>query len=100
MSKKEKGSIMAVFDFLVIVIVGSFIVKIISRWLKTKEGVSQRQMKELEQRVQDLQKRMSVLEEIFVTEDIELQRKLRHSMGVDSIARPSQPYSVRPPENL
>jgi hypothetical protein len=50
--------------------------------------------------VQDLQKRMSVLEEIFVTEDVELQRKLRHTLGGNSWGTPPPPPSRRPPEHL
>ena len=94
---------MAVSDFLVIAVIVWGIVRIISRWLRTKEGTAQRQIKELEQRLHvletDLQKRISVLEEIFVTEDMALQRKLRHALGVDSLATPPQPPPVRPPEH-
>ena len=69
---------MALFDFLVIAVFVWGIVKIISRWLRTKEGIAQRRMQELEQRihlletqqVKDLHKRISVLEEIFVTDDV------------------------------
>jgi hypothetical protein len=99
LGKREKGVIMAVFDFLVIAVVISGIVKIISKWLKTKEVVSQRQVKELEQRLEDLQKRIGVLEEIFVTEDFGFQRTLRHALGFDSRTTPSQPPAVRPPEH-
>jgi hypothetical protein len=88
----------AVFDFLVIVVIVLGTVRVISRWLKTKEVVDQRQAKELEQRLEDLQKRISVLEEIFVTEDLGLQRKLRHTLGFDSPTTPAQPPVVRPPE--
>jgi len=98
---------MGLFEFLAITVVIASTAKVISRWLKTKEGVTHKQVQALEQRIQvletqqvkDLQKRMGVLEEIFVTEDFELQRKLRQALGVDSLARPSQPYAVRPPEN-
>lgn len=84
------------FEFLVIAVVVQAISKIVSRWLKTRDGVSQRQIKALEQRldilevqhVQDLQKRIGVLEEIFVTEDIALQRKLRHALSFDSLTPP------------
>ena len=83
---------MNIFDFLVIAVVVQAISRIVSRWLKTRDGLSQRQLKELEQRIQilevqhvrDLQKRLGVLEEIFVTEDIELQRKIRHALHYDS----------------
>jgi hypothetical protein len=98
---------MALFDFLVIAVFVWGIVKIISRWLRTKDGIAQRRMQELEQRlhvletqrIQDLHKRISVLEEIFVTEDVALQRKLRHALGVDALATPPQAASVRPPEH-
>ena len=98
---------MGLFEFLALAVVIEATAKVISRWLKTKEGVTHKQVQALEQRIQvletqqvkDLQKRMGVLEEIFVTEDFELQRKLRQALGVDSLARPSQPYAVRPPEN-
>lgn len=87
---------MGIFDFLVIAVVVQGISKIVARWLKTREGVSQIQLKELEQRihileaqhVKDLQKRLGVLEEIFVTEDIELQRRLRHALSFDSLTPP------------
>jgi uncharacterized membrane protein (DUF106 family) len=85
---------MSVFDFLVIAVIVSGIVKITSRWFKTKEVVGQRQVKELEQRMEDLQKRISVLEEIFVTEDLGLQRKLRHELGFDSLTK--SPTSQHP----
>jgi hypothetical protein len=69
---------MALFDFLAMAVFVWGIVKIISRWLRTKEGIAQRRMQELEQRihlletqqVKDLHKRISVLEEIFVTDDV------------------------------
>ena len=88
--------IMNIFEFLVIAVVVQAISKIVRGWLKTREGVSQTQIKALEQRlhileaqhVQDLQKRIGVLEEIFVTEDIELQRKLRHALSFDSLTSP------------
>ena len=87
---------MGVFDFLVIAIVVQGISRVAVRWLRTRDGVSQRQIKELEQRlhileaqhVKDLQKRLGVLEEIFVTEDIALQRKIRHALSVDSLPPP------------
>ena len=69
---------MNIFEFLVIAVVVQGISRIVVRWLRTRDGVSQRHIKELEQRihileaqhVKDLQKRLGVLEEIFVTEDI------------------------------
>ena len=95
-AEAEEEVIMNVFEFLVIVVVVQGISKIVGTWLKTRDGVSQRQIKDLEQRlhileaqhVQDLQKRIGVLEEIFVTEDIELQRKIRHALSVDSLTPP------------
>ena len=90
----EQEVIMGIFDFLVIAVVVQAISRIISRWLKTRDGVSQRRIKELEQRLhilegehmQDLQKRIGILEEIFVTEDIDLQRKIRHALHSDSMS--------------
>jgi hypothetical protein len=87
---------MGVFEFLVIAVVVQGTSRIIVRWLRTRDGVSQRQIKALEQRLQileaqhvkDLQKRLGVLEEIFVTEDIELKRKIRHALSVDSLTPP------------
>lgn len=87
---------MNIFEFLVIAVVVQAISRIVSRWLKTRDGVSQRQIKELEQRLhiletqhmQALHKRLGVLEEIFVTEDIELQRKIRHALSFDSLTSP------------
>ena len=87
---------MGVFEFLVIAVVVQGTSRIIVRWLRTRDGVSQRQIKALEQRLQileaqhvkDLQKRIGVLEEIFVTEDIELKRKIRHALSSDSLTPP------------
>ena len=88
---------MGFFEFLAIAVVIQAFAKVISRWLKTKEGVTQTQVQELVQRIQvleakqevkDLQKRMSVLEEIFVTEDFDLQRKLRSALGASALAAP------------
>ena len=84
---------MNIFEFLVIAVVVQGISRIAVRWLRTRDGVSQRHVKELEQRirmfeaqhVKDLQKRLGVLEEIFVTEDITLQRKIRHALSSDSL---------------
>ena len=65
---------MALFDFLVMAVIVWGTVRIISRWLRTQEGITQRQIKELEQRIHvletDVHKRLSVLEDIFVTEDV------------------------------
>jgi large-conductance mechanosensitive channel len=73
-----EGVIMALFDFLVMAVVVWGTVRIISRWLRTQEGITQRQIKELEQRLHVLEtqqmpalhKRISVLEDIFVTDDV------------------------------
>jgi Trp operon repressor len=90
---------MGFFEFLAIVVVIEASAKVISRWLKTKEGVTQKQVQELAQRIQvleaqqevkDLQKRMSILEEIFVTEDFDLQRKLCHALGSSALTAPSR----------
>ena len=87
---------MGIFEFLVIAVVVQAASRIVVRWLRTRDGVSQRHVKELEQRihmleaqhVKDLQKRLGVLEEIFVTEDIALQRKIRHALSGDSLTPP------------
>ena len=101
---------MGVFEFIAIVVVVESTAKVISRWLKTKEGVTQKQVQELEQRIQvletqrevkDLQKRMSVLEEIFVTEDFDLQRKLRYALGSNALETPLRAEKQSSPkENL
>ena len=96
-----------VFDVLVLAIGGHFLVKIITTWLKTREGVTKRQVQQLEnrlhaletQQVADLHKRLSVLEEVFVMDDVALQRKLRQAVGGDSRAPSSPPPAVRPPEH-
>jgi hypothetical protein len=105
-----KGPIMGFFEFLAIVVVIEASAKVISRWLKTREGVTQTQVQELVQRIQvleakqevkDLQKRMSVLEEIFVTEDFDLQRKLRYALGSSALAAPLRTENQSSPkENL
>ena len=85
---------MGLWEFIVVVVGIGCTTRIISRWLKTKEGVTRRQVQALEQRIQvletDLQKRIGVLEEIFVTEDVELQRKLRDALGSHTLT-PSLP---------
>jgi len=101
---------MGFFEFLAIVVVIEATAKVISRWLKTKEGVTQKQVQELVQRIQvleakrevkDLQKRMSVLEEIFVTEDFDVQRKLRYALGSSALATPLRTENQSSPkENL
>jgi hypothetical protein len=54
-----EGVIMALFDVLVIAVVVWGIVKIISRWLQTKEGIAQRRMQELEQRIRHSERELS-----------------------------------------
>ena len=96
-----------VFDVLVLAIGGHFVVKIITTWLKTREGVTKRHVQQLEQRlrvletqqVADLHKRLSVLEEVFVLDDVAVQRKLRQAVGSDSRAPSSPPPDGRPPEH-
>ena len=89
---------MGFWEFIVVVVGIGCTTKIVSRWLKTKAGVTQRQVQALEQRLQvletDIQKRIGVLEGIFVTEDIELQRKLRSALG--SHARTPSFYTDNP----
>jgi large-conductance mechanosensitive channel len=73
-----EGIIMALFDFLLIAVLVWGIVKIISRWLRTQEGITHRQIKALAQRLHVLETqqmpalhlRLSVLEAIFVIEDV------------------------------
>jgi hypothetical protein len=92
------------FDVLVLAIGGHFVVKIITTWLKTREGVTRRQVQQLERRlraletqqVADLHKRLSVLEEAFVLDDVALQRKLRQALGDDPRAPASPPPNGRP----
>ena len=50
---------MAVFDFLVTAVIVWGIVRIISRWLRTKEGITQRRMQELEQRMRHSERELS-----------------------------------------
>jgi hypothetical protein len=76
---------MGLWAFIVVVVGIGCTTRIISRWLKTKEGVTRKHVQALEQRLQvletDVHKRLGVLEDIFVTEDIALQRKLRSALG-------------------
>jgi hypothetical protein len=46
-----EGVIMALFDVLLIGVIVWGTVRIIARWLRTKEGITHRQIKELEQRL-------------------------------------------------
>ena len=92
------------FDVLVLAIGGHFVVKIITTWLKTREGVTKRQVQQLEnrlralepQQVADLHKRLSVLEEAFVLDDVVLQRKLHQALGDDLRAPASSSPNGRP----
>jgi hypothetical protein len=98
---------MGFFDVLVLAIGGHFVVKIITTWLKTREGVTKRQVQQLAQRlhaletqqVTDLHKRLSVLEEVFVLDDVAVQRKLRQALGNDPRAPASPPPNGRPPKH-
>ena len=95
-----------VFDVLVLAIGGHFLVKIITTWLKTREGVTKRHVQQLEQRlhaletqqVADFHKRLSVLEEAFVLDDVALQRQLRQTLGDDLRAPASSSPNGRPPQ--
>jgi hypothetical protein len=95
------------FDVLVLAIGGHFVVKIITTWLKTRESVTKRHVQQLEhrlraletQQVTDLHKRLSVLEEVFVLDDVAVQRKLRQALGGNSHAPSSSPPAGRPPEH-
>ena len=95
------------FDVLVLAIGGHFVVKIITTWLKTREGVTRRHVQQLEQRlhaletqqVADLHKRLNVLEEVFVLDDVAVQRKLRQAVGDASRAPASPPPNGRPPKH-
>jgi hypothetical protein len=95
------------YDILVLAIGGHFIVKIITTWLKTREGLTKRHVQHLEQRLHavetqhlaEVQKRLSVLEEVFVLEDVALQRKLRQALGSDGLTPPSPSPTGKPPEH-
>ena len=50
---------MALFDFLVMAVIVWGIVRIISRWLQTQEGITQRRMQELEQRIRHSEREIS-----------------------------------------
>jgi hypothetical protein len=94
------------FDVLVFAIGGHFVVKIITTWLKTREGVTKQHVQQLEQRlhaletqqVTDLHKRLSVLEEVFVLDDVALQRQLRQALEDDPRAPASSSPHGRPPK--
>ena len=95
------------FDVLVLAIGGHFVVKIITTWLKTREGVTRRHVQQLEQRlhaletqqVADLHKRLNVLEEVFVLDDVAVQRKLRQAVGGAPLTPASPPSDGRPPKH-
>src|SRR5262249_17209337 len=94
------------FDVLVLAIGGHFVVKVITTCLKTREGVTRRHVQQLEQRlraletqqVADLHKRLSVLEEAFVLDDVALQRKLHQPLGGAPRAPASSSANGRPPQ--
>jgi hypothetical protein len=73
-----EGIIMALFDFLLIAVLVWGTVSIIARWLRTPEGITHRHIKALAQRLHVLETqqmpalhlRLSVLEAIFVIEDV------------------------------
>jgi hypothetical protein len=51
------------------------------------------------QQLAEVHKRLSVLEEIFVMEDVAWQRKLRQAVGGDSLTPPSSPPAAKLPEH-
>ncbi len=54
-----EGIIMALFDVLVMAVIVWGTVRIISRWLRTQEGITHRQIKELEQRIRHSERELS-----------------------------------------
>jgi hypothetical protein len=104
--QEQRMELFGFFDVLVLAIGGHFVVKIITTWLKTREGVTKRHIQQLEQRlraletqqVADLHKRLSVLEEAFVLDDVALQRKLRQTLGDDLRAPASSSPNGGPPK--
>jgi hypothetical protein len=104
--QEQRMELFGFFDVLVLAIGGHFVVKIITTWLKTREGVTKRHIQQLEQRlraletqqVADLHKRLSVLEEAFVLDDVALQRQLRQTLGDDLRAPASSSPNGRPPQ--
>jgi hypothetical protein len=105
--QEQRMELFGFFDVLVLAIGGHFVVKIITTWLKTREGVTKRHIQQLEQRlraletqqVADLHKRLSVLEEAFVLDDVALQRKLHQALGDDPRAPASPSPNGRPPKH-
>ena len=51
--------VMALFDVLVMAVIVWGIVRIIPRWLRTQEGITQRRMQELEQRMRHSKREQS-----------------------------------------
>jgi hypothetical protein len=104
--QEQRMELFGFFDVLVLAIGGHFVVKIITTWLKTREGVTKRHIQQLEQRlraletqqVADLHKRLSVLEEAFVLDDVVLQRKLHQALGDAPRAPASSSSNGRPPQ--
>jgi hypothetical protein len=104
--QEQRMELFGFFDVLVLAIGGHFVVKIITTWLKTREGVTKRHIQQLEQRlraletqqVADLHKRLSVLEEAFVLDDVALQRKLHQALEDAPRAPASSSPNGRPPQ--
>jgi hypothetical protein len=104
--QEQRMELFGFFDVLVLAIGGHFVVKIITTWLKTREGATKRHIQQLEQRlraletqqVADLHKRLSVLEEAFVLDDVVLQRKLHQALGDAPRAPASSSSNGRPPQ--
>jgi hypothetical protein len=104
--QEQRMELFGFFDVLVLATGGHFVVKIVTTWLRTREGVTRRQVQQLEQRlraletqqVADLHKRLNVLEEAFVLDDVTVQRQLRQALRSDSRASSSPPPNGRPPE--
>jgi hypothetical protein len=106
MEQEKSMELFGFYDVLVLAIGGHFLVKIITTWLKTREGLTKRHVQQLEQRLHALethqvaaiQKRLGVLEEVFVMDDVALQRKLRQALDGDARTPASPPAPGRPPE--
>ena len=54
-----EGIIMALFDFLLMAVIVWRTVRIMARWLRTQEGITHRQIKELEQRMRHSERELS-----------------------------------------
>jgi hypothetical protein len=106
--QEQRMELFGFFDVLILAIGGHFVVKIITTWLKTREGVTRRHVQQLEQRlraletqqVADLHKRLSVLEEAFALDDVALQRQLHQALGDDLRAPASSSPNGRPPKHV